>query len=301
MSSRVKSKSFWKLSVVTVPEADEAIVALCEDVFRQPAVSYTNVETGTVTISVYLPERPRHSRAAFQQGLARIRRCGLKTGTGRIVVRKLSRRDWAESWKRHFRPIEIGTALLIKPGWSKRRAREGEAAVVLDPGLSFGTGQHPTTAFCLKQLVAFRDLSRQQSFLDIGTGSGILAIAAAKLGYFVVEAFDSDREAVRIARANARRNRVLTKMRLYRADLTQRPERSARSCDLVCANLNSSLLLSEQGRILGRLKSGGVLVLAGILKDEFPRVVRAYRRAGLELVASRTQREWRSGAFRGAR
>jgi ribosomal protein L11 methyltransferase len=297
----VKSKPFWKLSVVTVPEADEAVAALCEHVFRQPAVSYTNVETGTVTVSVYLAERPREYRAACREGLARIRHCGLKTGTGTVVVRKLNRRDWAESWKRHFPPIEIGPALLIKPGWSRRRAPHRQAVVVLDPGLSFGTGQHPTTAFCLEQLVAQHDPGRRLTFLDIGTGSGILAIAAAKLGYPTVEAFDSDREAVRIARANARRNRVLTKMRLYRADLTKPPGRSARNCDLVCANLNSTLLLSEQRRILQRLKSGGVLVLAGILKDEFPRVARAYRRAGLKLVASRTEREWRSGAFRGAR
>ena len=142
----------------------------------------------------------------------------------------MRREDWAESWKRHFKPIEIGDALLVKPSWSKRRPRKNQAVVILDPGLSFGTGQHPTTAFCLREIVRLKlakergrlarefktrhhadEPSALQSFLDIGTGSGILAIAAAKLGYQPVHAFDFDAEAVRIARANARANRVQAK------------------------------------------------------------------------------------------
>ena len=144
--------------------------------------------------------------------------------------------------------------------------------VVLDPGLSFGTGQHPTTAFCLRQLVARRRPGEAQSCLDIGTGSGILAIAAAKLGYAPVDAFDFDPEAVRIARANARRNGVAARIRFSRQDLTKLPRRSARKYSLVCANLISSLLLAERERILARLQPDGVLVVAGILKEEFAQV-----------------------------
>jgi ribosomal protein L11 methyltransferase len=290
-------KPLWRISAVTTREADDAVAELCQGVFGQPAVSYTDIETGEVTVSVYLPQRPRHFRAALREGLARLRRYGLKTGAGAIALRKINRRDWAESWKRHFKPIEIGPALLIKPSWSKRRAGKCQAVVVLDPGLSFGTGQHPTTEFCLRQLALRRNRAKRQAFLDIGTGSGILAIAAAKLGFAPVEAFDSDPEAVRMARANARRNRVLDKVRIRRADLTKLRSRGAARRDLVCANLISSLLISERERIISRLKPGGLLVLAGILSAEFPQVQRAYESAGLNLVAGRTEREWRSGAF----
>ena len=108
----------------------------------------------------------------------------MKIGAGKIEIAKVKREDWAESWKRHFHPIEIGKTLLVKPSWSKKRPAKNQAVVILDPGLSFGTGQHPTTSFCLHQIARGRkNGTPRPSFLDIGTGSGILAIAAAKLGY----------------------------------------------------------------------------------------------------------------------
>jgi ribosomal protein L11 methyltransferase len=250
---------------------------------------------------VYLPEKPDWSqpgRARLEAGLEAIRSCGLKIGPGRISLARVRREDWAESWKRHFKPIEIGPALLIKPSWSRRRPRQGQALVVLDPGLSFGTGQHPTTAFCLEQLAARRARGKEaQSFLDIGTGSGILAIAAARLGYAPIDAFDFDPEAVRVARANARRNRVSGRIRFFRQDVTRLPRRAKRKYSLVCANLISSLLVAERDRILARLSDDGLLVLAGILKTEFQKVRKAYEAAGLRLAASRAQNEWRSGSF----
>ena len=129
-------------------------------------------------------------------------------------LNKVPPEDWAESWKRHFKPIEIGGDLLILPSWSKRKPKTGQAVVVLDPGLSFGTGQHATTSFCLNEIVKLRRSSKasELSLLDGGTGSGILAIAAAKLGYKPVEAFDFDPVSVRVARANATSNGVNRKV-----------------------------------------------------------------------------------------
>ena len=158
--------------------------------------------------------------ASLREGLRQINRCGLKTGPGPGKdLKNTPRVDWAESWKRHFQPIEIGDRLLIKPSWSKRRARKNQAVVVLDPGLSFGTGQHPTTEFCLSELVRCGKKKAARSFLDIGTGSGILAITAAKLGYSPVHAFDFDPEAVRTARSNASANGVQNQVRISRADV----------------------------------------------------------------------------------
>jgi ribosomal protein L11 methyltransferase len=218
-----------------------------------------------------------------------------------LCVGKLLK-DWrgskvSESWKRHFHPLAIGRSLLVKPSWSKTRPAKNQAVVVLDPGLSFGTGQHPTTSFCLRQIVRNRKPGAAQSFLDIGTGSGILAIAAAKLGYAPVHAFDFDPKSVRVARENARKNRVENKIRLTRGDVTRLPLRPARQYDLICANLISNLLISERWRIVNRLKPGGTLVLAGILAAEFGEVERAFAGLKLRRVAGRTENEWRSGAF----
>jgi ribosomal protein L11 methyltransferase len=293
----VNNKPLWKISITTTSEAEDAVSEILHELVGQPVSSYTDIETGITTVTSYLSKKPdQFVCATLPEEIARVKTCGLDVGAGTVSLRRIRREHWAESWKRHFRPIEIGQTLLIKPGWIKRRPRKGQAAVVLDPGLSFGTGQHPTTLFCLQQLAAHRGTSR--SFLDIGTGSGILAISAVKLGFDPVNAFDFDPEAVRVARANARRNRVLHRTRIDQADLTRMPMRSRRRYHVVCANLISTLLIAERDRILGRLEAGGVLILAGILKSEFAEVDLEYRKVGLKLLASRTEKEWRSGAYK---
>jgi ribosomal protein L11 methyltransferase len=213
-----------------------------------------------------------------------------------VTIRRIPPEDWAESWKRHFKPLEIGGALLVKPSWSKRRARRGQAVIVLDPGLSFGTGHHPTTGFCLSQIARLRRRGLQQSFLDIGTGSGILAIAADKLGYHPTEAFDYDRDAVRIARENARQNRVGAK--IFCGDLTMMDTEGKRRFDVICANLEAGTLRAEREKIVTRLKPGGYLIAAGVLAVEFSSVRKTYDESGLKFLRGRTDKEWRSAVFR---
>lgn len=344
----MKRPSLWRVSVATTPEAEDAVAELLGITLHQPVSTWFNLETGVSTVNAYLPQpfmnlgapasRRRVSsgpagrrrsrdrvRREILEGLHRIKKCGLKTGSGKVTITKIRHEDWAESWKRHFRPIEIefknrrgelceplilsgksgrrGTppserkSLLIKPSWSKKQPRNHQAVVVLDPGLSFGTGQHPTTAFCLRELVRCGKFETPRSFLDIGTGSGILAIAAAKLGYLPVHALDYDPEAVRVARANARANGVQEKLRISLEDVAKLPIRPARQYDLICANLISPLLISERRRIVAQLKPAGMLVLAGILKPEFSRVRRSFSELGLKLAATETRNEWRSGSF----
>ena len=290
----------WKISIPVAAEAEEAVSELLESVFGTPPVAWHDVRTGRTVISSYVVN-PRdwstEAREQIKDGLARIRRSGLALGRTQIQATRLRHEDWANSWKRHFQAMEFGRALLVKPSWVRRRPRVGQQVVVLDPGLSFGTGQHPTTGFCLDQIVAHRKADKPQSFLDIGTGSGILAIAAAKLGYRPVEAYDADPDAVRIARANARQNGVARQLVIAQRDLTREPARTAQKFDMVCANLVLDLLLSERARIVNRLSPGGALVLAGILRTQFPAVARAYGQLGLRLQARRKQNEWQSGIF----
>jgi ribosomal protein L11 methyltransferase len=186
---------------------------------------------------------------------------------------------------------------MIQPSWTKRPPKPGQAVVVLDPGLSFGTGHHPTTLYCLRELVAARRLGLAQSVLDLGTGSGILAIAAAKLGFHRVEAVDLDADCVRVARDNAARNRVDQRIWIARQDVAGRPAKGRRRYSVVCANLITPVLLAQKRKILDCLAPGGRLVLAGILDAEFPEVQRTYEAAGLRLGRTQAKREWRSGTF----
>jgi ribosomal protein L11 methyltransferase len=292
--------SLLRVSVVTTPDAEDAVAELLGASLGQPASIYHDIETLESTVSVYLPQASAWSpavRAQVRDGLLRITTCGLTLGSGKIKARTINRKDWAESWKRHFKPFVVGSALLVKPSWSRRRPLRTQAVVVLDPGLSFGTGQHPTTRFCLEQLVGARKRCSVQSFLDIGTGSGILAIAAARLNYRPIEAFDFDPDSVRIARANARQNRVGGWLKISRRDLTRLPVSGSRRYGVVCANLIHDLLVEERRRILNRVRPGGLLVLAGILRSQLPAVLSAYEAAGCIVLARRAVNEWESVAF----
>jgi ribosomal protein L11 methyltransferase len=291
-----RAKSLFKISISIAPDGEDAVVEMLSELFGQPASVYTDTEKHRTSAITYLGQFTAADRARVRDGLRGIRAAGLDIGSGRLSVKRVPHENWAESWKRHFKPLEISSRLLVLPSWSKRRAKKGQAVVILDPGLSFGTGHHPTTAFCLEQIAARRDELRSQPLLDIGCGSGILAIAAAKLGYAPVVAFDFDPEAVRVARGNAAANQV--SFSITQRDLTKMPRRSLEKSDIVCANLIYDLLIQERDRILARLASDGILVLAGILRGQFPKVQRAYEAAGLRLVASHAAKEWRSGAFR---
>ena len=293
------TKPLWRVSVATSPDAEDAVAEMLGGLLDTAAATYFNLETGVSTVSVFRDQKPETAklRAEIAAQLRRISDCGLKLGAGKIEIAKVKREDWAESWKRHFHPLEIGKKLLVKPSWSKKLPRKSQAVVILDPGLSFGTGQHPTTSFCLNELVRNRKNGTRQTFLDIGTGSGILAIAAVKLGYQPVHAFDFDPESVRVARENARKNRVDTQLKPVRGDVTRLPLKAARQYDVVCANLISNLLIAERRRIVNRMKPGGILVLAGILTKEFGEVERAFADVKMKLAAKRVENEWCSGAF----
>jgi ribosomal protein L11 methyltransferase len=296
----MKRETIWKTSIATTIEAEDAVAELLATHVAPSPSAYTDAETGVTTVSAYATKPPKSiaaAKTALRQGLRNLKQFGLNVGSARINIVKLPRENWANSWKRHFPPLEIGPALLVKPSWIKRKLRPGQKLVVLDPGLSFGTGQHPTTGFCLREIVRARGGGQAKSFLDMGTGSGILAIAAAKLGYTPVHAFDFDPQCVKVSRANARTNRVEVKIRIAQADLTKLPLRSAERYDVVCANLLANLLIAERDRILARVKAGGLLVIAGILKREFVEVQTVYEAAGWQMVASRAQKEWRSGSF----
>lgn len=289
-----------QISIQTNSLAEEAVAEVLERELGQAPSSHHDVRTGAITVSVYFQIADDEVTAVKRQlrsALNELREDAVDPTPARVQIRRVRPQDWSESWKRHFKPIDLGRALLVKPTWSSRQPRPGQAVVVLDPGMSFGTGQHATTHFCLEQLVACRRSASIQSMLDAGAGSGILAIAAVQLGYRPVHAFDFDPDCVRITGENAALNGVESLIHLAAADVTRLPRRSAEKFDVVCANLIYDLLISERDRLLARLALGGNIILAGIQKTQFPQVQAAYEAAGLKLAASRTRNEWRSGRF----
>lgn len=289
----------WCISVPVTPESEEPTVALVERVAKEAPTVYLDADSGRRWVSAYLnqPLRPRQ-RAGLLNGLSSLKDWGVPVASGELICRRVRRQDWAHAWKHHFHPIRIGRQLIVKPSWRRVAKRPNQKVIVLDPGLAFGTGHHPTTAFCLEEIVRFRPQSSQAaSFLDVGTGSGILAIAAAKLGYTPVRAFDIGADSVAIAKANARRNRVDHKIHLKCASLESWPIRSRKGYDLVCANLVSDLLCAQGRRLLGQVAKGGRLVLAGILDRQFAGVRRSFEKLGMGMESTKVVGEWRCGTF----
>ena len=291
--------ALWQISLDVSPEAEEPAAALLETLLGQTPVVYIDMETGRRFLSVYTTRPPgRMRRLELQRGLDALRTLGLPKDAS-LTCTRVRHRDWAQAWKLHFRPIHIARKLVVRPSWRQVARRPGRIIITLDPGLAFGTGHHPTTAFCLEQLTAFtRQGKAPRSLLDVGTGSGILAIAAAKLGYAPVVAFDKEQESVEIAEANARRNRVSHKIRFFRGDLRRLSGIEAGGFGVVCANLTSDLLCRYRARLSEPLIPGGHLVLAGILTKDFPGVARVFDAAGFQLLKSSQSGEWKSGSFK---
>ena len=200
--------------------------------------------------------------------------------------------DWAESWKRHFKPEHVSERLWVKPSWAACAPGPGESVIELDPGLSFGTGQHGTTRACLRLLDACARRSVAGRLLDLGAGSGILAIAAARLGWARVLAVDNDPVAVRVAAANAAANGVSAAVTIREGDLAAP---AADWCaETVVANILASVLIERAEEVAACVTSGGRLILSGILANQYAAVREAYQAMGFRERQTMTLEGWTS-------
>jgi ribosomal protein L11 methyltransferase len=203
------------------------------------------------------------------------------------AVAEVTDEDWGEGWKKDFRPLDVGR-VRVRPSWIDEPTPPGAVEVVLDPGMAFGTGTHPTTSLCLAALSDLLTARPGASVLDVGTGSGLLAIAARKLGAGRVAANDEDPVAVRVAGENAARNGAAL-------ELTVDPvEAIAGTFDVVVANILANVLVALAPALATKVAPGGVLLLSGILAPQEDEVRRAHVAQGLAPVpgGDRRQGEW---------
>jgi ribosomal protein L11 methyltransferase len=206
------------------------------------------------------------------------------------VFRKLKDQDWVNAWREHYRPFRIGRRLWIQPSWQRSDVpKPGDIVITLDPGMAFGTGLHPSTQMCLQALEGVVQLG--DSVLDVGTGSGILAIGAVKLGAAKVLAFDIDRVAVETTQQNAAQNRVHPRIAYFQGELSAVVVRPWR---IVVANILAPVLstLLLDGRLLDYVAMDGRLILSGIIDEQMPQIVRDIVDVGGSIEATYTVRDW---------
>ncbi|MFN8378210.1 MAG: 50S ribosomal protein L11 methyltransferase [Anaerolineae bacterium] len=244
---------------------------------------------GLLALRAYLPEDAR-APEAVRQLIDALGYMNMMYPMPEPEFRTVDEQDWAEAWKAHYQPVRIGRRLLIRPLWIEMELAPDDLEIALDPGMAFGTGTHPTTQLCLEVLEDI--VTPGVTVLDLGCGSGILAIGAAKLGAESIWAIDIDPIAVDVTIENAQQNRVLDQITAEEGSL-ETALQSGRQFDILAANILARVIIGmcEQG--LGEvLRPGGLAVFSGIIAEQADDVEVALRQTGLEPTGRRQLGDW---------
>jgi ribosomal protein L11 methyltransferase len=290
-------------------EADIEAVEAVSEILGRFAPGGTSVEPGVelvdeglgarvdptrpAIVRAYIPARDAASaqRAAreAEAALGHLQAFGLRP-IGELRTRLVDEADWAEAWKAHFPVMRVGRRIVIRPTWRRHRAAPDDVVLALDPGMAFGTGLHPTTRLCLAAIESAGergDLDGARA-LDVGCGSGILAIAAARLGAASVLGVDLDSIAVEATVTNARRNHLARRVRARQGSLPS----GEGPFDIVLANLIASVLVALAAALRDELRPGGLLLASGIFVDREDEVADAFRSVGLVAVERSSEGDW---------
>jgi ribosomal protein L11 methyltransferase len=297
--------AWLELSVVADVEAVEAV----SEILGRYAPAGTSVEPAFDLVDEGLgarvdPTRPATVRAYVSAGdpaaaeavvadvttaLGHLQAFGLRP-IGELQTRLVAEADWADAWRDYFPVLRVGRRIVIRPTWRRHRRLPDDVVLALDPGMAFGTGLHPTTRLCLAALEAVADRGElaDARVLDVGCGSGILAIAAVKLGAASAFGVDTDPVAEEATLANARRNRLVRGVRAREGSLPS----GEPDFDVVLANLIAGVLVPLAGPLRDELRPGGILLASGIFHDRETAVVDAFEAAGLTVTDRTTEGDW---------
>jgi len=248
----------------------------------------TATESSTLSFKAYLPESDPGKIAPIEKALKKL---GWSLSTGHFKDR-----DWSVKWRAGLKPVRVtsdGSSVVIKPSWCVAEKKHGDIVIEIDPGMAFGTGSHATTKMCLKAIKTLLGARKglRTSLLDVGTGTGVLAIAAKKLKVKKAVGTDIDAVALKVARKNIRLNRAVV-------SLTSKPvERVPGLYSIVVANILAGELIRLSNALFTRVMPGGALVLSGILKEETETVKEAFCSTGLRYSRKYIAGEWAALVF----
>jgi ribosomal protein L11 methyltransferase len=259
-----------------------------------------NTKGDVVVVKGYLPADDSLDRRLdmVKMGLDGMTRGYVSLGTLQFSTDSVEDEEWAESWKKFYKPLRIGQNIVVKPPWEHYQPGERDIIVTIDPGVAFGTGTHESTALCMELME--KNISKGDRVLDIGCGSGILAVTAALLGARTVEAYDNQQLAVDITQKNAGLNGVGHIVKAERGDLLERVKGRA---DLIVSNIVADVIIRMGPLVAGHLKPGAAFIVSGIIRDRKEEVCKALLYNGMEIMEERRRNEWvaltaRTGGWR---
>lgn len=280
---------WWVLTVETPPEREYEVV---EELVRMGSPSVVELDG---EVEAYLPEPSSSAAEAAREVEQRIARAAGLPAV-RVTWRFEKARDWSKLWREGLRARRVGDRIWVTPSWDLEAADADALVIVVDPAMAFGTGEHGTTRGCLRLLE--QAVTPAAVVLDVGTGTGVLAVAAAKLGAARVHAVDNDREAIENAAGTIAVNEVVGRVTLETREVDDAWLRATPSAfDLILANVLSGVLRPLLPAFVVALRPGGVLILSGILQSEAGGIVEAARASGLRLAREDAEDEWWSGRF----
>lgn len=276
---------------IRVEVGHEAMEAVADFLVSEGAggVAYDEDEQCTVT-AYFRPDTARQVVERLRSHLAMLPEFGLDPGAARVSERFVPDADWANAWREYYHVRRIGKRLVIRPTWEAYDSQPGDVVIDMDPGMAFGTGEHATTELCLE---ALDELTRPgQVVADLGTGSGILAIAAAKLGASRVDAVDIDPEAVAVAEQNVRVNGVEDSVQIREGTVVALSSFGDVQYDLIVMNIIADVIIAALPDVLRFVGPRTQLIFSGIIDLRLDDVRKALAAAGLREYDTRQRGEW---------
>ena len=244
-----------------------------------------NADRTVASVSVFVP-----SDRSYMDDVAYLRqRIGELGLHGEIELVGVNEEDWANSWKQYYKPLKIGERIVICPAWEKYEPTADELVIRMDPGMAFGTGTHETTRLVIRLLESYTKAGC--SMLDVGTGTGILAICAARLGAEICRAYDIDPTAVRVARENIK-DSGLENVTCDQSDLLKQVSLEGGQYDLICANIVADIIIRMTPDVGQYLKDDGVLLASGIIAERCDDVIACFEQHGFEIVECLVDNGW---------
>lgn len=242
-----------------------------------------------VLIKTYIPEERNVLELVetIKAKISLLPSFGLDIGEGTVSLSNVNESDWANEWKKYYKPTKIGQKIVVKPTWEDYEKQECDLIIELDPGMAFGTGTHETTSMCIRELEKYVDKTKR--VFDIGCGSGILAIAAAKLGAKEVVAGDLDEVAVKVSKENCELNNVSDKVIVKHGSLFEVVEGKA---NVIVANIIADIIKILANDVSKFLSEDGVFISSGIIHAKIDEVVEALEKNGFEIVEIVKLGEW---------